>query len=212
MAVMPDRIDAFKALCERERCPIAIVGEATNDGQLVLEDSHFENNPIDMEMSVLLGKTPKMLKDVTRLVEDHAELDVSEIQLPEAIDRVLRFPAVTNKSFLITIADPFVGPWQTPVADVAVTASSMDAYTGEAMAMGERTPIAILDAAASGRISIGECLTNIASANVGKIGNIKLSANWMVAAGEPGEDANLYDTVKAVGMELCPALGICICR
>jgi phosphoribosylformylglycinamidine synthase len=220
MAVMPDRIDAFKALCERERCPLAIVGEATDDGQLVLEDSHFENNPIDMEMGVLLGKTPKMLKDVTRLVEDHAELDVSEIQLPDAIDRVLRFPAVANKNFLITIADrsitgmvardQMVGPWQTPVANAAVTATSMDVYTGEAMAMGERTPIAALNAAASGRISIGECLTNIASANVGKIGNIKLSANWMVAAGEPGEDANLYDTVKTVGMELCPALGICI--
>ena len=220
MAVMPDRIDAFTALCTRERCPVAIVGEATNDGQLVLEDSHFENNPIDMEMGVLLGKTPKMLKDVTRLVEDHAELDSSGIELADAIDRVLRFPAVANKSFLITIADrsitgmvardQMVGPWQTPVADVAVTATSMDSTTGEAMAIGERTPIAILNAAASGRISIGECLTNIASAHVGKIGNIKLSANWMVAAGEAGEDANLYDTVKAVGMELCPALGICI--
>jgi len=220
MAVMPDRIVDFEALCERERCPVAIVGQATNDGQLVLEDSHFENNPIDMEMGVLLGKTPKMLKDVTRLVEDHAELDVSQIQLRDAVDRVLRFPAVANKNFLITIADrsitgmvardQMVGAWQTPVADVAVTATSMDAYTGEAMALGERTPIAIINAAASGRISIGECLTNIASAYVGKIGNIKLSANWMVAAGEAGEDANLYDTVKAVGMELCPALGICI--
>ena len=220
MAVMPDRIDAFTALCERERCPVAIVGEATDDGQLVIEDSHFENKPIDMEMGVLLGKTPKMLKDVSRLVETHAELDVSEIQLHDAIDRVLRFPAVANKSFLITIADrsitgmvardQMVGPWQTPVADVAVTATSMDSTTGEAMAMGERTPIAILNAAASGRIAIGECLTNIASAYVGKIGKIKLSANWMVAAGEAGEDAKLYDTVKAVGMELCPALGICI--
>lgn len=220
MAVMPDRIEAFKALCERERCPLAIVGEATDDGQIVLEDSHFENNPIDMEMGVLLGKTPKILKDCTRLVEDHAELDTSAIELVDAVDRVLRFPAVANKNFLITIADrsitgmvardQMVGPWQTPVADVAVTATSMDTYTGEAMAMGERTPIAILNAAASGRISIGECLTNIASAYVGKIGNIKLSANWMVAAGEAGEDANLYDTVKAVGMELCPALGICI--
>ena len=133
---------------------------------------------------------------------------------------MLRFPAVASKNFLITIADrsitgmvardQMVGPWQTPVADVAVTATSMDVYTGEAMALGERTPIAIINAAASGRISIGECLTNIASAYVGKIGNIKLSANWMVAAGEAGEDANLYDTVKAVGMELCPALGICI--
>ncbi|CAA6678378.1 Phosphoribosylformylglycinamidine synthase, synthetase subunit (EC / Phosphoribosylformylglycinamidine synthase, glutamine amidotransferase subunit (EC [Lentimonas sp. CC19] len=220
MGVMPDRIEEFKSICERERCPVAVVGEATNDDQLVLEDSHFENNPIDMEMSVLLGKTPKMLKDVKRKVEDHAELDVSEIQLPDAIDRVLRFPAVANKTFLITIADrsitgmvtrdQMVGPWQTPVADVAVTSTSMDTYTGEAMAIGERTPMAILNAPASGRIAIGECLTNLAASNVGKIGNIKLSANWMVAAGEDGEDANLYDTVKTVGMEICPALGISI--
>jgi phosphoribosylformylglycinamidine synthase len=220
MGVMPDRIEAFEKLCTRERCPFAIVGEATDDGRLVLEDSHFENQPIDMDMGVLLGKTPKMLKDVTRLVEDHAELDVSEIQLHEAIDRVLRFPAVANKTFLITIADrsitgmvtrdQMVGPWQTPVADVAVTSTSMDAYTGESMTMGERTPLAILDAPASGRIAIGECLTNMAAAYISEIGKIKLSANWMVAAGEPGEDANLYDTVKAVGMELCPALGICI--
>ncbi len=220
MAVMPDRIETFKSLCERERCPFSVVGEATGNGKLVLEDSHFENNPIDMEMSVLLGKTPKMLKDVTRLVEAHAELDLSEIQLPEAIARILRFPAVANKTFLITIADrsitgmvtrdQMVGPWQTPVADVAVTSTTLNAYTGESMAMGERTPLAILDAPASGRIAIGECLTNIAASNVDKIGNIKLSANWMVAAGEIGEDANFYDTVKAVGMELCPALGICV--
>ena len=220
MGVMPDRIEEFKSICERERCPVAIVGEATNDDQLVLEDSHFENNPIDMKMGVLLGKTPKMLKDVKRKVEDHAELDVSEVQLPDAIDRVLRFPAVANKTFLITIADrsitgmvtrdQMVGPWQTPVADVAVTSTSLDTYTGEAMAIGERTPMAILNAPASGRIAIGECLTNLAASNVGKIGNIKLSANWMVAAGEDGEDANLYDTVKTVGMEICPALGISI--
>ena len=220
MGVMPDRLADFKALCDRERCPFAVAGEATDDGQLVLEDSHFENKPIEMEMGVLLGKTPKLLKDVTRLVEDHAELDVSGIKLPDAIDRVIRFPAVANKSFLITIADrsitgmvtrdQMVGPWQTPVADVAVTSTTMDSTTGEAMAMGERTPIAILNAAASGRIAIGECITNIASAYIGEIGKIKLSANWMVAAGEAGEDANLYDTVKAVGMELCPALGICI--
>ncbi len=220
MGVMPDRIAEFEAICARERCPMAIVGEATDDNQLVLEDSHFENNPIDMEMGVLLGKTPKMLRDVTHRIESHAELDVSEIQLAEAIDRVLRFPAVANKSFLITIADrsitgmvtrdQMVGPWQTPVADVAVTSTSLDTYTGEAMAIGERTPLAILNAPASGRIAIGECLTNLAAANVGKIGNIKLSANWMVAAGEDGEDANLYDTVQTVGMELCPALGISI--
>ena len=220
MGVMPDRIAEFQAICERERCPMAIVGEATGDNQLVLEDSHFENNPIDMEMGVLLGKTPKMLRDVTRRIESHAELDVSAIELADAVDRVLRFPAVANKSFLITIADrsitgmvtrdQMVGPWQTPVADVAVTSTTLDTYTGEAMAIGERTPLAILNAPASGRIAIGECLTNLAAAHVGKIGNIKLSANWMVAAGEDGEDANLYDTVKTVGMEICPALGISI--
>jgi len=220
LAVQPDRIDAFEALCTRERCPFAVVGEAAGDGRLVLEDEHFENRPIDMEMSVLLGKTPKLLKDVTRLPQDHAPLDTSGIDLAEAIDRVLRFPAVAAKTWLITIADRSItgmvcrdqmaGAWQTPVADVAVTASSMGATTGEAMAMGERTPLAILDAPASGRIAIGECLTNLAAGYIGEIGKIKLSANWMAAAGEPGEDANLYDTVKAVGMELCPALGICI--
>lgn len=220
LGLMPDRLADFEAICLRERCPFAVVGEATDDGHLVLEDSHFENKPIDMEMGVLLGKTPKMLRAVVRLKQDHAELDTAAIELPEAIDRVLRFPAVANKTFLITIADrsitgmvardQMVGPWQTPVADVAVTAASMDSYTGEAMAIGERTPLAILDAPASGRIAIGECLTNIAASAIGPIGKVKLSANWMVAAGEPGEDANLYDTVKAVGMELCPALGICI--
>ncbi|MFP4260883.1 MAG: phosphoribosylformylglycinamidine synthase [Opitutales bacterium] len=220
MAILPEGMEAFEALCIRERCPFAVVGEATNDGRLILEDSYFKNKPIDLDMAVLLGKTPKMLKDVSRRVEAHAALDTSEIALAEAIDRVLRFPAVANKTFLITIADrsitgmvcrdQMVGPWQTPVADVAVTASSMDATTGEAMAMGERTPLAILNAPASGRIAIGECLTNLAASHVGSIGKVKLSANWMVAAGEPGEDANLYDTVRAVGMELCPALGICI--
>jgi phosphoribosylformylglycinamidine synthase len=220
MGVLPESIKIFEALCSRERCPFAIVGEATDDGRLVLKDSHFDNKPIDMEMRVLLGKTPKMLRNVARLCETHATLDTTEIQLDTAVDRVLRFPAVANKTFLITIADrsitgmvtrdQMVGPWQTPVADVAVTSSSMDAYTGEAMAIGERTPLAILNAPASGRIAIGECLTNIAAASVGQIGNIKLSANWMVAAGEAGEDANLYDTVQSVGMELCPALGICI--
>ncbi len=220
MGVLPECIKVFEDLCSRERCPFAIVGEATDDGRLVLEDSHFNNKPIDMEMGVLLGKTPKMLREVVRISETHAPLDTTEIQLDAAVERVLRFPAVANKTFLITIADrsitgmvtrdQMVGPWQTPVADVAVTSSSMDTYTGEAMAIGERTPLAILNAPASGRIAIGECLTNIAAASVDQIGNIKLSANWMVAAGEAGEDAKLYDTVQAVGMELCPALGICI--
>lgn len=220
MAVLPEGLPAFEALSKRERCPFAVVGEATDDGQLVLEDSHFENRSIDMGMDVLLGKTPRMSRDVARLNEAHAPLETSAIELADAIDRVLRFPAVANKTFLITITDrsitgmvardQMVGPWQTPVADVAVTATTMDSTTGEAMAIGERTPLAVINAPASGRIAIGECLTNLAAAQVGNIGNIKLSANWMVAAGEKGEDANLFDTVQAVGMELCPALGICI--
>ena len=220
LAILPDRINDFEMLCSRERCPFAIVGEATDDGRLLLEDAYFKNNPIDMEMGVLLGKTPKMHRAVTRLQEEHSDFDASKIKLEDAIERVLRFPAVANKTFLITIADrtitgmvtrdQMVGPWQTPVADVAVTSTTMESYTGEAMAIGERTPLAILNAAASGRIAIGECLTNLAAAYIGKISTIKLSANWMVAAGESGEDANLYDTVRAVGMELCPALGICI--
>lgn len=220
LGILPDCLDDFEALCTRERCPFAVVGEATNDGILVLEDSHFQNKPIELEMGILLGKTPKMRIEAARRKESHAELDFRSIELSDAIDRVVRFPAVSNKTFLITIADrtitglvtrdQMVGPWQTPVADVAVTSTSMDSTTGEAMAMGERTPLAILDAPASGRLAIGECLTNLAASNIGKIGNIKLSANWMVAAGEPGEDANLYDTVKTVGMDLCPALGISI--
>ncbi len=220
LAILPDRLNDFEVICLRERCPFAVVGEATDDGRLVLEDSHFKNNAIDMEMGVLLGKTPRMLRQVTRHQETHAALDFTKLTVPDAIDRVLRFPAVANKTFLITIADrsitgmvtrdQMVGPWQTPVADVAVTSTTMDSFTGEAMAMGERTPLAILDAPASGRIAIGECLTNMAASYIGDLGKIKLSANWMVAAGEPSEDAKLFDTVHAVGMELCPALGICI--
>jgi phosphoribosylformylglycinamidine synthase len=220
MAVRADRLDDFEALCTRERCPFAVVGEATDDHQLVLEDSHFENQPIDMEMSVLLGKTPKMKIEATRTTVSPGKLNVHEIDLAEAIQRVLRFPAVADKTFLITIADrtvtglvtrdQMVGPWQVPVADVAVTSSTMDTITGEAMAMGERTPVAVLDAPASGRLAIGECLTNLAASDIASIRDIKLSANWMAAAGEEGEDANLYDTVKAVGMELCPELGISI--
>ncbi|MDF3130903.1 phosphoribosylformylglycinamidine synthase [Kiritimatiellaeota bacterium B1221] len=220
LGLMPDRLADFEALCKRERCPFAVVGEATDDDHLILSDSHFKNNPIDLEMGVLLGKTPKMHIEADRLIEEHAPIDLANIDLADAIDRVLRFPAVANKTFLITIADrsitgmvardQMVGPWQTPVADVAVTSSSMDSTTGEAMGLGERTPLAILNAPASGRMAIGECLTNMAAANIANLGDIKLSANWMVAAGEAGEDANLYDTVKTVGMELCPALGICI--
>jgi phosphoribosylformylglycinamidine synthase len=220
LAIDASRLSEFEGLCERERCPFALVGEATDDGHLTLQDSHFKNAPIDLPMDVLLGKTPKLLRNAKRQTVNAQSFASENIDLKDAIDRVLRFPAVANKNFLITITDrtitgmvsrdQMVGPWQTPVADVAVTTASMESYEGEAMAMGERTPIAALNAPASGRIAIGECLTNLAAAHIGAIGNIKLSANWMVAAGEDGEDANLYDTVKTVGMELCPALGICI--
>jgi phosphoribosylformylglycinamidine synthase len=220
LAIQPDSLESFDALCNRERCPYAVLGKATDDGQLRLHDDHFENNPIDLPMEVLLGKPPKMLRDVSSLNEPGSSLQLGDVSFAEIVDRILAFPAVASKSFLITIADrsitgmvardQMVGPWQTPVADCAVTTTSLRSTCGEAMAMGERTPLALLDAAASARMAFGEALTNIAATTVGEIGNIKCSANWMAACGEPGEDAKLYAAVKAVGMELCPALGIAI--
>jgi phosphoribosylformylglycinamidine synthase len=220
MAINVDQLDEFKAICERERCPYAVVGEATDEEHLVLGDAHFDNNPIDIPMPLLFGKPPRMLRDVHRKTFHKPELDFSGIDLKEAALRVLRLPTVANKTFLISIGDrsitgmvmrdQMVGPWQVPVADLAVTASGLMGYTGEAMAMGERTPLALIDAPASGRMAIGEAITNIAAASIDGIGDIKLSANWMAPAGHPGEDAKLYETVKAVGMELCPALGISI--
>lgn len=212
--------ETFKAICERERCPFAVVGEAIEQRQLTVADSHFDNKPVDMPLEVLLGKAPRMHRAVTREAELGDDFDAAGLELQESVERVLRHPAVASKSFLITIGDrtitglvardQMVGPWQVPVADCAVTATSFDVYTGEAMAMGERTPLALLDAPASGRMAIGETVTNLAAARIGKLSDIKLSANWMAAAGHPGEDARLYDTVKAVGMELCPELGITI--
>ncbi|HRL92655.1 MAG TPA: phosphoribosylformylglycinamidine synthase [Pseudomonas sp.] len=220
LAVSTVDFERFKAICERERCPFAVVGEATEEPQLTVTDSHFANTPVDMPLEVLLGKPPRMHRSVTREAELGDDFDAASVDLEEAVGRVLHHPAVASKSFLITIGDrsitglvardQMVGPWQVPVADVAVTNTSFDVYCGEAMAMGERTPLALLDAAASGRMAIGETLTNIAASRIEKISDIKLSANWMAAAGHPGEDARLYDTVKAVGMELCPALGITI--
>ena len=216
----PPDFERFKAICERERCPFAVVGEATDEPQLTVTDSHFGNNPVDMPLEVLLGKAPRMHRSAERETELGDDFDPSALDIEESVQRVLHHPAVASKSFLITIGDrsitgmvtrdQMVGPWQVPVADVAVTATSFDVYTGEAMAMGERTPLALLDAPASGRMAIGETLTNIAASSIGKLSDIKLSANWMSAAGHPGEDARLYDTVKAVGMELCPELGITI--
>ena len=220
LAVAPENLDRFMALCRRERCPAAVIGQATDDKRLVLHDSHFKNNSIDIDLQVIFGKPPKMLRDVQHRQETHPDLDLSGIDLNEAVERILRLPAVANKTFLITITDRSVtgmvtrdqmsGPYQTPIADAAVTAAMFDGYAGEAMSMGERTPIALLNAPASGRMAVGEALTNIAGTFTGPIGNVKLSANWMCACGEEGEDAALFDTVRAVGLELCPKLGISI--
>ncbi|MFH1223464.1 MAG: phosphoribosylformylglycinamidine synthase [Pseudomonadota bacterium] len=220
LAVPPEKLDSFRKICERERCPVAVLGEAASDGKLTLDDEHFGNRPIDIDVGVILHKPPKMMRDVKHLNQEHAPLDLSKINIDEARDMVLKLPSVANKTFLITIADrtvmgntardQMVGPYQTPVSNAAVTTRSYDSYDGEAMSMGERTNIAVVDPKASCRMAIGEALTNIACANIGDIGNVKLSANWMCACGENGEDANLYDAVKTVGEELCPQLGISI--
>ncbi|MDS4028762.1 MAG: phosphoribosylformylglycinamidine synthase, partial [Candidatus Contendobacter sp.] len=223
LAIAAEGLAVFKALCERERCPYAVIGGVAGEEQLVLSDRQFANRPVDLPMNVLFGKPPKMLRDVRRETANSPRPlagEGMEAKVADAVARVLRFPAVADKSFLITIGDrtvtglvcrdQMVGPWQVPVSDVAVTTTSFDTYTGEAMAMGERTPLAVLDAPASGRVAVGEAITNIAAACIEKISDVKLSANWMAAAGHPGEDARLFDTVKAVGMELCPALGIAI--
>ena len=220
LAVAPERIEQFQAICERERCPFEVVGEATEEQQLVVGDGHFENLPVDLPMALLLGKPPKMLRDVHHRTFAKPEFDTRAVDVRDAAYRVLRLPAVANKTFLISIGDrsvtgtvtrdQMVGPWQVPVADAAVTSTDYRGYTGEAMAMGERTPVALVDAAASGRMAVGEALTNIACADIERIEDVRLSANWMAPAGHPGEDANLFDTVRAVGRELCPALGIAI--
>jgi phosphoribosylformylglycinamidine synthase len=220
LAIAPDRLERFAALCERERCPFAVVGHATQAQRLAVDDPLFGNTPVDMDLAVLLGKPPKMLRQAQRLRRRLPALDLSAIRLEEAALRVLRLPAVADKTFLISIGDrtvgglcsrdQMVGPWQVPVADVAVTLMGFRTTRGEAMAMGERTPLALIDAPASGRMAVGEALTNIAAAPIERIGDVKLSANWMAPAGHPGEDAALYDTVRAVGLELCPALGISI--
>ncbi len=220
LAIDADRLDTFKALCERERAIYAVVGTATEERHLLVGDALFENNPVDMSMDMLLGKPPKMLREVHHKTFHKPELELDEIKLDDAIERVLRLPAVASKSFLITIGDrsitgmvnrdQMVGPWQVPVADVAVTCADYVGYNGEAMALGERTPIALVNPPASGRMAIGEAITNIAAARIGSISDIFLSANWMAAAGYEGEDTALFDTVKAVGEELCPQLGIAI--
>ena len=220
LAIAPERLDEFRALCERERCPFAVLGTATEERVLQVRDEHFGNLPVDMSMEVLFGKPPRVHRDAKRMKSDLPALDIERIELKEVAWRVLRLPSVASKNFLITIGDrsvggltardQMVGPWQVPVADVAVTAMGFDTFLGEAFAMGERTPLALIDGPASGRVAVGEAITNLAAADIGDISKIKLSANWMAAAGHGNEDAALFDTVRAVGMELCPQLGISI--
>ncbi len=220
LAVAEEGMERFDAICRRERCPFAIIGEATESHHLSLTDAYFNDAPVDLPMDVLFGKPPRMHRSVTRTSFTKRIFDSTRIDLNEAVRRVLRLPSVGSKSFLITIGDRTItglvardqmaGPWQVPVSDVAVTATSYDVLSGEAMAMGERTPVATIDAPASGRMAVGEAITNLAAAPIARLSDIRLSANWMAAAGHPGEDENLYETVRAVGMELCPALGIAI--
>ncbi|MBK8162676.1 MAG: phosphoribosylformylglycinamidine synthase [Gammaproteobacteria bacterium] len=220
LAVASERSAEFQALCERERCPCAVVGEVIADAQLTVGDGYFDNLPVDLPMQLLFGKPPKTLRDVHHASFHKPELDTRGIDLHAAALRVLQLPAVADKTFLIAIGDrtvggmvardQMVGPWQVPVADAAVTLNDFDGHAGEAMALGERAPLALIHPAASGRMAVGEALTNIAAAPIRALGDVKLSANWMAAAGHPGEDAALFDTVKAVALELCPALGIAI--
>ena len=220
LAILPTDIECFKAICQRERCPYALVGEATERKQITLVDDHFGNSPVDLPMSVLFGKAPKMHRSATKVELPSTVFSAGLLDLNESVFRVLRHPAVASKSFLITIGDrsvtgmvardQMVGPWQIPVADCAVTTVTYDSTAGEAMAIGERTPLALINGPASGRMAIGEAITNISAARIGDIKNIKLSANWMCASGSPGEDEKLYRTVEAVGMDLCPKLGITV--
>ncbi|MBL4647552.1 MAG: phosphoribosylformylglycinamidine synthase, partial [Gammaproteobacteria bacterium] len=220
LAIADKGMEKFMAIAQRERAPYAVLGKATEQQQLQLDDQQFMNKPIDLPMDVLFGKTPKMHRSVTKQTPTTHAFDDSQIDLADAIKRVLQHPTVADKKFLITIGDrsitgmvcrdQLVGPWQVAVADVAVTANSFQGYKGEAMAMGERTPSAIVNAPAAARMAVAEAITNIAAADISELSAVKLSANWMAAAGAPGQDAALYEAVQAVGMELCPALGICI--
>jgi len=220
LGINAEDVTLFQRLCERERCPFAIVGETTDDDQLILHDELFDNNPVDLPMPVLFGKPPKMSRSFSRAAFAQEPLKLENVAIQEAAERVLQLPAVGSKKFLITIGDrtvgglvvrdQMVGPWQVPVSDVAVTAVSFDSQHGEAMTMGERPTLALINPAASGRMAIGETITNIVAADVRRLNDIKLSANWMAAAGYKQEDQALYQTVQAVGEEFCPALGLTI--
>ncbi len=220
LALRPEARAFFESLCARERCPVAFIGEATGDQRLVLEDDYFHDRPIDMDIRVLLGKPPRMVRDVTRVVREHAPLNLKDVKPQDAFFRLLHLPTIADKTFLITITDrsvtglvardQMVGPYQLPAADCAVTTMGYKTLNGQAMATGERSPVALVDAPASGRLAVAEALTNLAAADCGDIRNVRLSANWMAPCGEPGEDANLYDTVEELGLRFCPALGVSI--
>ncbi|TCB71337.1 phosphoribosylformylglycinamidine synthase [Acinetobacter sp. ANC 4216] len=221
LAIRPSSLSLFESLCARERCPFAVLGEATEARHLTVEDPLFENKAVDMPMQVMLGGTPRMSRSYETIERKGDDFDAAKVtDVKDAIFRVLKNPTVASKSFLITIGDrsitgmvardQMVGPWQVPVADAAVTTTSLVGYTGEAMAMGERPPVALLNPAASARLAVAESISNIMSAKIDQISDIKLSANWMAAAGQPGEDQALFEGVKAIGMEMCPALGIAI--
>jgi len=220
LAIAPDSLNLFRDICERERCPFAVVGTATRDQHLEVRDPLFNNLPVDMDLPALLGKPPRMTRDVSHVPQALGPVDLAGITLEGAVARVLRSPTVADKTFLVSIGDrtvgglcsrdQCVGPWQVPVADCATTLLAFEGYAGEAMAIGERTPVAALDAPASGRMAVAEALTNLAAAPVRSLSLVKLSANWMAAAGAPGEDAALFDTVRTVAMDLCPGLGISI--
>lgn len=220
LAVAPKQLAEFDSICRRERVPYAVIGEATQALHLILDDNHFGNRLIDLPLDILFSKTPKMLRKIVSLQAVGHKLKRDDITLAKAIQRVLHLPVVAEKTFLITIGDrsvtgmvardQMVGPWQVPVANCAVTTASLDSYHGEAMSLGERAPVALLNFPASARLAVGEALTNLAATNIGNIKRVKLSANWMAAAGHPGEDAGLYQAVKAIGEELCPKLGLTI--
>ena len=220
LAIEEKDLDLFKLLCERERCPFAIVGIAKSTKELIVEDSLLKKDAVHMDLSILLGKPPKMTRDVIRKQKKLKAFATEDIDIKEAAYRILRYPAVANKMFLIHIGDrsvtglisrdQLVGPWQLPVADVAVTLSSFDSLLGEAFAIGEKTPIAMIDAKASVRMALGEAITNLSAASIHHLEDVKLSANWMASAGHAGEDAALFDAVEEIGMHLCPDLGISI--
>lgn len=220
LAIRPDSLELFESLCARERCPFAVLGAATEARHLTVEDPLFDSKAVDIPMQVMLGGMPRMQRSFDTVTRQGSAFDTSKIDLKDAIFRVLRHPAVASKSFLITIGDrsitgmvardQMVGPWQVPVADCAVTTTGYQTYTGEAMSMGERPPVALLNPAASARLAVAEAITNISASRIKQLSDIKLSANWMAAAGQAGEDQALFEAVKTVGMEICPALEIAI--